>query len=130
MYHSQVAAGQSRILLVWIRLIMPNGRSIVLERQPGADSAGYSGLEDEVDNHWGTLFKAALPSTLPGVGSKLGSTTGTGSNSNVITAVRRGSSDSLNHTEQKVVQQDLNIQPILTVRPAFPVRVIVNGTSC
>ena len=125
-YDSQVAFGQSRVLLVWARLIMPNGRSIVLERQPGADSAGYSGLEDKVDNHWGALFKAALLSTLLGVGSELGSTTGTGSNSDVITALRRGSSDSLNQTGQRVVQQNLNIQPTLTVRPGFPVRVIVN----
>jgi type IV secretion system protein TrbI len=125
-YDSQIAAGQSRVLLIWTRLIMPNGRSIVLERQPAADAAGYAGLEDEVDNHWGDLFKAALLSTLLGVGSELGSTTGTGSNSDVTTALRRGSSDSLNQTGQKVVQQNLNIQPTLTVRPGFPVRVIVN----
>ena len=125
-YDSQVAFGQSRVLLVWTRLIMPNGRSIVLERQPGADTAGYAGLEDEVDNHWGALFKAALLSTLLGVGSELGSTTGTGSNSDVIRALRRGSSDSLNQTGQKVVQRNLDIQPTLTIRPGFPVRVIVN----
>ena len=63
-YDSQVTFGQSRVLLVWTRLIMPNGRSIVLERQPGTDPQGYSGLEDGVDNHWGQLFKAALLSTL------------------------------------------------------------------
>jgi type IV secretory pathway VirB10-like protein len=125
-YDSQVAFGQSRVLLVWTRLIMPNGRSIVLERQPGSDTAGYAGLEDEVDNHWGALFKAALLSTLLGVGSELGSTTGTGTNSDVITALRRGSSDSLNQTGQKVVQRNLDIQPTLTIRPGFPVRVIVN----
>jgi type IV secretion system protein VirB10 len=125
-YDSQVAFGQSRVLLVWTRLIMPNGRSIELERQPGADTAGYAGLEDEVDNHWGALFKAALLSTLLGVGSELGSTTGTGNNGDVITALRRGSSDSLNQTGQKVVQRNLDIQPTLTVRPGFPVRVIVN----
>jgi type IV secretory pathway VirB10-like protein len=83
-------------------------------------------LQRLVDNHWGALFKAALLSTLLGVGSELGSTTGTGSNSDVISALRRGSSDSLNQTGQKVVQQNLNIQPTLTVRPGFPVRVIVN----
>ena len=105
---------------------MPNGRSIVLERQPGTDTAGYSGLEDDVDNHWGTLFKAALLSTLLGVGSELGTTTGTGGNSDVITALRRGSSDSLNQTGQKVVQRNLDIQPTLTIRPGFPVRVIVS----
>jgi type IV secretion system protein TrbI len=125
-YDSQVAFGQSRVLLVWNRLIMPNGRSIVLERQSGADTAGNAGLEDEVDNHWGSLFKAALLSTLLGVGSELGTTSGTGSNSDVITALRRGASDSLNQTGQKVVQRNLDIQPALTIRPGFPVRVIVN----
>ena len=51
---------------------------------------------------------------------------GTGSNSDVIAALRRGCSDSLNQTGQKVVQRNLNIQPTLTIRPGFPVRVIVN----
>lgn len=125
-YDSQVAFGQSRVLLVWTRLIMPNGRSTVLERQPGADTSGYSGLEDGVDNHWGALFRAALLSTLLGVGSELGSTSGTGTNSDVIQALRRGSRESLNQTGQQVVRRNLNIQPTLTIRPGFPVRVIVN----
>jgi len=127
-YDSQVAFGQSRVLLVWNRLIMPNGRSIVLERQPGADTAGYSGLEDDVDNHWGALFKAALLSTLLGVGSELGagSDSGTGNNGGLIQALRLGASDSLNQPGQKIVQRNLNIQPTLTIRPGFPVRVIVN----
>ncbi len=48
-YDAGVTFGQRRVLLVWNRLILPNGRSIVLERQPGADAAGYAGLEDGVD---------------------------------------------------------------------------------
>ena len=122
-YDSQVAFGQSRVLLVWTRLIMPNGRSIVLERQPGADTAGYAGLEDEVDNHWGELFKAAALSTLLGVGTELGSS---GNDSDIIQALRRGAGDSLNQTGQQVVRRNLNIQPTLAIRPGFPVRVIVN----
>ncbi|MGY4476913.1 hypothetical protein ACVILL_004327 [Bradyrhizobium sp. USDA 3364] len=42
-YDSSVAFGQSRILLVWTRIIMPDGNSIVLERQPGADTGISSG---------------------------------------------------------------------------------------
>ena len=126
-YDSQVAFGQSRVLLVWTRLIMPNGRSIVLERQPGADAAGYSGLEDEVDNHWGELFKAAALSTLLAVGTELGAGSDTNSNdSAIIQALRHGAGDSLNQTGQQVVRRSLNIQPTLTIRPGFPVRVIVN----
>ena len=34
-YDSENAAGQTRVLLAWDRLIMPDGRSIMLERQPG-----------------------------------------------------------------------------------------------
>lgn len=126
-YDSQVAFGQSRVLLVWTRLIMPNGRSIVLERQQGADTAGYAGLEDEVDNHWGELFKAALLSTLLGVGTELGSGgDGDSTQSDIIRALRRGAGDSVNQAGQQVVRRSLNIQPTLTVRPGFPVRVIVN----
>ncbi|MBP0574207.1 TrbI/VirB10 family protein, partial [Mycobacterium tuberculosis] len=51
-YDNGVGFGQRRILLVWNRLIFPNGRSVVLERQPGADTQGYAGLEDGVDYHW------------------------------------------------------------------------------
>jgi type IV secretion system protein TrbI len=125
-YDSQVAHGQSRVLLVWTRLIMPNGRSIVLERQQGADAAGYSGLEDEVDNHWGELFKAALLSTVLGVGAEIGSGTDNGSNTAILQAARLGAANSLNQTGQQVVRRNLNIQPTLTIRPGFPVRVIVN----
>lgn len=70
-YDSQAAVGQSRVLLVWTRLLMPNGNPIVLERQPDVDASGYSGLEDEVDNDWGALLKAALLSTLRSVRSEV-----------------------------------------------------------
>ncbi len=123
LYDSQVAFGQSRVLLVWIRLIMPNGKSIVLERQPGADTSGYSGLEDEVDNHWAALFKAALLSTLLSVGSEADTT---GNQNDLVQAIRRGGSESFNQLGQRVVSRNLDIQPTLTIRPGFPVRVIVN----
>ena len=122
-YDSQIAFGQSRVLLVWTRLIMPNGSSIVLERQPGADTSGYSGLEDEVDNHWAAIFKAALLSTLLSVGSEAGTS---GNENNLVQAIRRGGSESFNQVGQRVVSRNLDIQPTLTIRPGFPVRVIVN----
>ncbi len=94
---------------------------------PGADAAGYAGLEDEVDNHWGELLKAAALSTLLAVGTELGAGSDTNSNdSAIIQALRHGAGDSLNQTGQQVVRRSLNIQPTLTIRPGFPVRVIVN----
>ncbi len=122
-YDSQVSFGQSRVLLVWDRIIYPNGKSIVLEHQPGADTDGYAGLEDGVDYHWGSLLKAAALSTLLGVGSEIGAT---GTQNDIVTALRRGSQDTLNQTGQQLVRREINVQPTLTIRPGFPVRVIVN----
>ncbi|MFQ3452403.1 TrbI/VirB10 family protein [Bradyrhizobium sp. UFLA01-814] len=121
-YDSSVTFGQSRILLVWTRIIMPDGNSIVLERQPGADTGGYAGLEDEVDNHWGMLFKAAVLSTMLSVGAEAGTSQ---NENNLVQAIRSGASNSISQTGQQIVQRQLNIQPTLTIRPGFPVRVIV-----
>jgi type IV secretion system protein TrbI len=123
LYDSQVAFGQNRVMLVWTRLILPNGRSIVLERQIGADAGGFAGLQDEVDNHWGQLFMGAALSTLLGVGSQLGATN---NDSAIAQAIRQGSSSSTSQIGQQLVGRDVNIQPTLTIRPGFPVRVIVN----
>lgn len=121
-YDNGVGFGQRRVLLVWTRLIFPNGRSIVLEREPGADAEGYAGVEDGVDYHWGELFKAAALSTLLSVGAEAGSS---GQESDIVRALRNGASDSINQTGQQIVQRQLNIAPTLTIRPGFPVRVIV-----
>ena len=122
-YNSEVAFAQSRVQLVWTRLILPDGRSIVLENQPGADTQGYSGLQDGVDNHWGSLFEAALLSTFLSVGAEAGTSN---QENNLVQAIRSGASDSINQTGQQIVERELNIQPTLTIRPGFPVRVIVN----
>jgi type IV secretion system protein VirB10 len=121
-YDAQVAFGQSRALLVWNRLIMPNGKSILLERQPGADTEGYAGLEDEVDNHWGMLLKAAILSTLLSVGSEAGTSN---SQNNLAQAIRQGASQSFSQVGEQVVGRSLNVQPTITIRPGFPMRVLV-----
>ncbi|SFA95303.1 type IV secretion system protein VirB10 [Rhizobium sp. NFR07] len=120
-YDNSVQFGQRRVLLVWNRLIMPNGRSIVLERQPGADTQGYAGLEDGVDYHWWDLAKAAALSTLLGVGAELA----TDDNDRLIRAIRDGAQDTINQAGQQIVQRQLQVPPTLTMRPGFPVRVIV-----
>jgi type IV secretion system protein VirB10 len=121
-YDSQVAFGQSRVLLVWNRIVMPDGTSVVLERLQGTDPQGFAGLEDEVDHHWGQLFRAAALSTLLGVGTELS----TDDESEIANAIRESAQDSASDIGQQIVRRQLNIQPTLTVRPGFPVRVIVN----
>ncbi|WP_337829502.1 TrbI/VirB10 family protein [Pseudonocardia sp. TMWB2A] len=121
-YDSGVGFGQRRVLLVWNRLIMPDGRSIVLERQPGANAEGYAGLEDGVDFHWGEMFKAAALSTLLSVGAEAGTSQ---NESSLVQALRSGASNSISQTGQQIVSRQLGIAPTLTIRPGFPVRVMV-----
>lgn len=120
-YDSEVVAGQSRILLAWDRLILPGGRSIRLDRQPGADASGMSGLQDKVDNHWGRMLRAALISSLLGVGTELVS----GGDSELVRALRDGAQDGTNELGRRVVEREMSVPPTLTVRPGFEFRVIV-----
>ena len=120
-YSNDVGFGQRRVLLVWNRLIFPNGRSIVLERQSGADTQGYAGLEDGVDYHWWDLAKAAGLSTLLSIGAELTME----DDERLIQAIRNGAQDTINDAGQQIVQRQLQVRPTLTIRPGFPVRVIV-----
>ncbi|MCG7505324.1 TrbI/VirB10 family protein [Mesorhizobium retamae] len=120
-YSNDVGFGQRRVLLVWNRLILPNGRSIVLERQPGADTQGYAGLEDGVDYHWWDLAKAAGLSTLLAVGAELA----VDDEDRLVRAIRDGAQDTINDAGQQIIRRQLQVAPTLTIRPGFPVRVIV-----
>lgn len=121
-YDNDVGFGQRRVLLVWTRLIFPNGRSIVLERQPGADGEGYAGVEDGVDHHWVQLARAAALSTLLSIGAQAGTSS---DESDLARAIRQGASDGISQTGRQIVGRQLDIAPTLTIRPGFPVRVLV-----
>ncbi|WP_242129883.1 TrbI/VirB10 family protein [Sphingobium sp. Sx8-8] len=120
-YDSEVSAGQSRVLLAWDRLILPGGRSILLDRQPGSDAAGMAGIRDSVNYHWGNMLKAALISTLLGVGTELAAD----NDDDLVQALRYGTQDTINQTGRQVVQRQINVPPTLTVRPGHVLRVIV-----
>ena len=120
-YDNAVGFGQRRILLVWNRLIFPNGRSIVLERQPGTDAQGYAGLEDGVDMHWWDLAKAIGLSTLLSVSAELAMD----DEDELIQALQSGAQDTINDAGQEIIRRQLQVAPTLTIRPGFPVRVMV-----
>lgn len=120
-YDSQVSFGQNRVLLAWDRLILPDGRSLQLDRLPGADASGFSGLQDRVNQHWGGILRAALISTLLSVGTEVGNS----EDDDLVGALRRGTSESIGRTGQDLVRRQMNVQPTLTIRPGFQLRVLV-----
>ena len=125
-YDSQVAFGQRRVLLVWTRLILPDTSSVALDKLPGIDPAGYAGLEDGVDWHWDRLLAGAALSTLLGVSSELATANSGTSSGNVVIATRNSAQDTVNQVGQEITRRNLSIQLTLTIRPGFPVRVMVN----
>ena len=122
-YDSVVAFGQSRALLVWQRIIMPDGSSVVIDNLPATDTAGYAGLEDEVDFHTWQLLKGVALSTLLGTGTQV---TFGNSQSNLVQAIRQSTQESTNEAGQRLVEKTMNIQPTITVRPGWPLRVIIH----
>lgn len=122
-YDSVIAFGQDRALVIWQRIIMPDGSSMVIENLPATDTAGYAGLEDEVDFHTWRLLKGIVLSTLLGVGTEL---TFGDEEDDLVEAIRESSQDSANQVGQRITERNLNIQPTITIRPGWPLRIIVN----
>lgn len=120
---SVVAFGQSRALVVWQRIVMPNGTSIEIDNTPATDTEGYAGLEDEVDYHTWRLVKGIGLSTLLGVGAQLSVNN---NNDDLLTALRESAQGSANQAGQQITQRNLNIQPTITVRPGWPLRLILS----
>lgn len=122
-YNSSVSFGQQRTQVIWTRLIRPDGESIVLDRIPGADAIGQTGLKDLVDQHWSELFRAALVTTMLSVGSEAGTSWG---ENNLLQAIRSGASNGFSMVGNRLIDRSMDIQPTLTDRPGLPFTLIVN----
>jgi type IV secretion system protein VirB10 len=120
-YQSEVSFGQDRALVVWDRIIFPDGASIQIS-EPGADGEGYAGLSDRTDHHWDRVFAAAGLATILGIGAELGPSS---EDDDIVRAIRRGTTDTVNQVGQRAVDRSLGIQPTIRIRPGWPVRVVV-----
>lgn len=122
-YDSVVAFGQSRALVVWQRIILPDGSSIRIDNVPATDTQGYAGLSDRINRHTWQLLKGVALSTLLGVGTELSF----GSNeSDLVRAVREAAQQSGARAGDQLVTKSLNIQPTVRIRPGWPLRVVVH----
>jgi type IV secretion system protein TrbI len=122
-YDSVVAFGQKRALVIWQRLIRPDGSSLVIDNFPTTDEGGYAGLEDQVDYHTWSLLKGVALATVLGVGSEL--TLGNNQN-DLVSALQKSAIKNTDQAGQQFVRRQLDVQPTLTIRPGWPVRIIVH----
>ncbi|MES2137375.1 MAG: TrbI/VirB10 family protein [Pseudomonadota bacterium] len=122
-YDSVVSYGQRRALVVWTRILFPDGSSVDLDNMPAADVSGYAGLRDGVDSHTWQLLKGIALSTLLGVGTQLSLGS---SESDLVRAIRESAQQNASNAGNQITSRNLDIQPTLTVRPGWPVRAILN----
>ena len=118
-YDSQIAYGQERVLVVWHRLMFPDGSSIDLKGMAGTDVSGYSGLKDEVDHHYFRIFGNAMLMSLMSTGANISAqNNSTGNQSGAQTAIA-GMGSQLNQTGSMLINKNINIQPTLNIRPGY-----------
>jgi type IV secretion system protein VirB10 len=126
-YDPQVAFGQKRALVVWTRIIFPDGSTFELGGMNGADLGGYAGLSDKVDNHYGRLVSFAALSSIMSAGLQLSQPQQKGDeqlSSQQLLAGETGRS--ISQLGMQVTQRNLDIQPTLSVRPGYRFTVIIN----
>lgn len=119
---SVVAFGQKRALVVWQRIMLPDGSSLRIDKVPATDPSGYAGLQDKVDFHTWQLLKGVALSTLLGVSSELAFS----GQSDLVQALRMSTQDTVSRAGDQLTQRNLNIQPTITIRPGAPVRLVVH----
>jgi type IV secretory pathway VirB10-like protein len=127
-YDSQIAYGQQRVLVVWQRIIFPNGQSIDLQGMPGVDLSGYSGLHDQVNNHYTKLFGSVILMSALSAGAQLSQPQQANS---VFAAPTVGQTlaqslgTAISNTGTLLTQKNLNIQPTLIIRPGYEFNISV-----
>ena len=129
-YSSNVGYGQSRVLVAWDELILPNGATVSLKRMEGVNGQGQAGLRDLVHNHYLRTFGSAILMSALGVAAQLSQP----QNSSVLQAQNAGqtaagaAAGSINQVAAQLLERNLNVAPTLIIRPGFTFNVMVNKT--
>lgn len=125
-YSSGVTFGQDRILIIWTRLIFPNGTSINLEGMPGVDLSGYAGSTDKVNRHFLKMASGAIFSSLLGAAAKVAAGNEVAGTQTFSQQAAGGAAQSINTSADKLFSKMIDQQPTLEIRPGTKFNVFVN----
>lgn len=126
-YSSAISFGQSRVLVVWQRLIYPNGKSINLENFEGADMSGYSGLVGNVDNHTLKLFQGVVLSSILGAAAGIIDNGGNGTNTSWKNNAGKGAGEEIVSIGEAIASRLLAVQPTIKIQPGARFNIMVNS---
>lgn len=122
LYDSQVTYGQRRLLIVWNRIIFPNGQSLNLNGMPGVDMRGYAGFTDQVNNHYAKIFSSVLMMSVLSAGAQLSqpqNSDNTFAAPSVGQTLAQSLGTNISNTATALVSKDLNVQPTIEIRPGY-----------
>lgn len=128
LYDSQITYGQARVLVVWNRIIFPNGQSLDLQGMSGVDMSGYAGFKDQVNNHYAKIFGAVILLSALGAGAQLAQPQ---NSNNPFAAPTMGQTlaqslgTNLVNTGTMITAKNVNIQPTLEIRPGYEFNIFV-----
>jgi type IV secretion system protein VirB10 len=123
-YDSRVAYGQERVLVVWTRLLRPDGSTLSLEGMPGVDLSGYAGLAGHVNNHYGRLLAGVVLGSLLGASAQI-AVGANSSNPGFAELAMQGAGQNINEAGQQITRKNLNIQPTIEVPPGARLNIFV-----
>lgn len=127
-YQNQVIMGQERLFVVWKRLIFPDGRTMTLSDMPGADQLGYSGLKDQVDNHYLRIYgHALLMSLITGTTAFAIDSLDSNTSDKTTFSESMGTAlaEQMGQTTMSLLSKNMNISPTLNIRPGYRLNVVV-----
>ncbi len=124
-YDKNVGYSQNRALVVWNRLVFPNGDSLDLEGLIGTDTEGYSGMKDKVNHHTGKLIMGVFLSSVFSAGAKVAAGAET-LNPNYGQLAVNGVAQNVSNVGQKIAEKNLNVPPTIEIRPGSKCNILVD----
>jgi type IV secretion system protein VirB10 len=122
-YDSHVVYGQQRIVVVWNRIVFPDGTSLNLEGMIGGDQSGNAGFKQKIDNHYSRVIGAALLASVFTAAGKIATNDDKDSESNENKAAE-AVMESVTGVGAKLAEKNLNISPTLRILPGYRFSII------
>ncbi len=127
-YSNDVVYGQKRVLVAWQRILFPDGKALDIGAMPGADSAGYTGFNDQVNNHYTRVFGSAFLMSGITAGISISQDDSNNSNDNSKSSsdvLSEALGQQLGQVTMEMIRKNMNIAPTLEIRPGYRFNVIV-----
>ncbi len=122
-YDADTSYGERRLVLIWNRLIFPNGWSISLRGMEGSDPTGAAGLRDRLDNHLGRLAGAI---GLSAIVSVIADNAEDDDENSFAQSVGDAAASEAARTGGRIVDRELGVRPTIRVRAGGSVRLLVS----